>query len=701
MACSNCGIFAFDPSFLDWREVTDHRGDTKYFVGFGDTAPGSFPANVPSEQIVFNNGFVGETALTTSCGCVARYISNTPLAATVPGFMSEDLFDPSNSFPSVTLTLPARPGMSADVTGIPIPLLLDASTLPAGVSQDGGNLRAYDSNGAAVPIFVTGVDPSKDTGTVYLKSNHSATVATEYTIQAVPGATYPARDDPLGSLAVFSESDAVFMASTSLHNMADASTFWNANGNGDPNAFAHEADSVQINCHQGIAKDRTTGHITGIDDRKLVKFAEWVAAPGLMPRIDEHLDAHLTVRAVLPALTNIDHFCDGQIDDNGHLWTVCNNNNFDQASLCQFDTRAAGIPLLNAWDISTTHRDGNNEVSSGCVVLVGNEVWAVSFQASSRFIVYQKDGSFDRYVPFTNTDTGATVTFSSIDGGECMDGQIFLAQSDSAEVTSCSFDGVFPTAETTRADGLFNRRGTYTAGKMEGITRDGDGWLMLLTPAENSGFISRQQVFDVSPDYLAPGPSVYPNDNSQHRFTLDGWNSDKFSFSCNVRPERDGTQNLTIVAAVDSTESFRQWVSADDGRYPGLFSTSDDWLYENDPRVEKADSTFYHIAGKFGATQREIIIDGGTPVSEPCTPPGSPLQYLVLAGARHDNTTSTHNYKGYLGFCSISKDEKTSDWHHIDRDAWSGALSAIMGSGGASPSNTVAPANLRASISIE
>lgn len=575
--------------------------------------------------------------------------------------------------PGLTATIPAQTQLSADVTGIPVMVDLSQATLPASTSQDGGNLRAFDSANNPVPMFVTGVDQSLGTGLAYLKANVSNSADTTYTIRTVDGATFPRRNDAVGVDAVFSAYHAAFLPGITLHAPGSGGAFWDGEGNGDPNTYAFSEDGPQIFSHQGIASDRANGALVAIDNTTLRKLAGY--DPVSMPVIDINNDAHLAVRAVT-GLANVDHICDGDIDNNGHLWSVCNNIAFDEVALCQWDTRSTNMPLLNAWDISATHLSALGDASSGCCVVVDDEVWAVSYNDADGFHRYDKQGNSLGKLAFTNA-SGAPVTLSNVEGGTYSDGQIYLVLEGLDEVASCTPDGVFPTSQTDRSDGDFNRRTSRPNGdKIEGITRYGSGWLQIITPTTGSGYLARQIAYTDNGalgDYVSGGPMIFASDTDTHRFVLSDFNSSVMSFGGNIATRRDGTTNRCLIHMETADGLYVARALMDDGRYPGLNNTVDDWLYTT-PKDIVPDDTYIHFAGRFGATTRAVFADGAKKTEEAYTAPPTPLTNLILFSNAVNAASATVRYEGFTGFLWTSTDEKSDDWIAVDALACRGGL---------------------------
>jgi hypothetical protein len=108
--------------------------------------------------------------------------------------------------------------LASDLSDFPV--LVDLSRMPdewwTDVDADGGNIRVYtgtDNTGAAKPCDILNINTGTKTGRLFFKGNLDADADTYFYLDRDPVGTMPAKTDPLGRNAVWSDYHGVFMAS--------------------------------------------------------------------------------------------------------------------------------------------------------------------------------------------------------------------------------------------------------------------------------------------------------------------------------------------------------------------------------------------------------------------------------------------------------------------------------------------------------
>lgn len=533
----------------------------------------------------------------------------------------------------VTITVPAGK-VSSDLTDFP--LMIDLSHMPlgfwAGVRADGGNIRAYASDGITlIPHDVTHIDKTRSVGRLFVKKTLLSASANVIVLKVLsPGTTVLAVTDPNGRNAVWSDFEVVWVFPSDVNRTGNGY----AQGGAGPAEFTRwirkDYYDMPGNPHQGVAVD-SSGNVVTIDTNYLRRST--VAAPTTV--LASNADP---LSAVVSATgnSNLNHMSDGCIIA-GELWVPANEypvSGGHDEYLCVFNLTT--LALDRFYNVSSVGR----HISSIAQDPDTGTIWATDYVNGASLMQFNTSGTYLGSVSLSSS-------ISNLQGICFVEGSILLS-ADATDITKVSKTGVIDVA-------IGNEFSNPQSGTSEGIAyangllfhMDGDGDMTVLEV--NDDFADWARLHYENLNATLPRSQVWTMASSVYWLDLTGNLQQAFLSLAN------GTTSGNRATLANRSATSRL----------GLWNSTDTWLQNTFNPAYK--SVFRTAAQHDGTTERRVFLDGNVEATDSVisarpTGAGTDMNFVVNAS----DTSGTEDGEAYYQFVWQRNEYMSDAWMAAD-----------------------------------
>ena len=560
-----------------------------------------------------------------------------------------------------TVTIPPS-SVSGSSKLLNFPLRIDMSVLPASffteARYDGGNVRAFNSANQQIPLEVQDFRKFSGGGTVWVKSDLSASSNTTITLRTVTGANTLERSSTYGGAAVWADYHAVYLgAYNNYANAQNASDTW-SNG-GQTHALQ---DTGQIgprftdDFHQGVAWDAENDNFVLIDNNLLVLYdsAFNEIARNSDPCGDANNSTSLTVN----------HACDGTVIGDYFVMPINNYPASNQICISVFNkTTLAHVS-------STIVADAN--ISGLCYDPIIDRIVTCSWGAQSTDWDVMYKFTFNQYNAAITADGSISLSpldvnnkISSAQGIEYHMGRYWVSDDYRRHITPVELNGAYDTE-----DGLGIYSGNQSS--QEGLTVYRDGLVVLIDPWSGNDPATG------NPYYIGSLKNSFLN----YWVAQDGYDSNYNSsastfgwFTTDTAADTDGvfTLGVTVTPKVvdqqavvsfykngsGNTRSTAVLRTSAGGFKIGAWDSANGWLMATAPvDITVGQTQRFHIVSD---TNRRDLYIGGLAVGFDSSS-HTPITGLDKAGVGTEDDDHFENASSIISFAYVRNGVLSADW---------------------------------------
>lgn len=464
--------------------------------------------------------------------------------------------------------------VGSDLTDFP--LMIDLGHMPAGfwsaVRSDGGNVRAYESDGSTIlPHDLTFIDTDRELGRLFVKKTILSASDTTVQVKVLTTAHVTlAVTEPAGRNAVWSDYESVWVF-PSVENRTGVAHTQDTTGLEDYTPWVRQDyyGALAGDPHQGIATDGSGTFVT-IDTNDLRKYT----GDDLSTVVASNSDP---VGDVITATgnANLNHLSDGCVIA-GELWVPCNEypvSGGHDEFLVVFNL--SDLTVNRYYDVSAKGR----HISGVAYNSAESLIYAVDYNDGSSFVRFNLSG-------VAQSDVAAATTVDLIQGIEIVEGKILVNSSDE-NLYEFELDGAY--------NGIVHHDPHTGIG--EGLCYDGE----LLYLLEGDGDLS---VVKKDDDHFDWTKSHYD------RASIDVPRSTIWTAATSVFwTVTDGDTQSQFLDIVTDTSNTGTGLMYDDGPdVVGMWNNTDSWLHSTTNPGYK--DTFRVAFAHNGTTERKVHVDG-------------------------------------------------------------------------------------------
>lgn len=516
--------------------------------------------------------------------------------------------------------------VSADLTDFPI--MVDMNDMPPafwlGVRDDGGNIRAYQSDGTTlIPIDVTYINTATKHGRMFVKHTITTGSDTVFKIKLLdPLTTALAVTDPNGRNVVWSDYEVVWVFPQDSNRTGKSFTQNMSSLLAHSEWIRTDYNQLTGNPHNGICTDGT--NFISTDDIVLRRMNMSYAVQQTVSDINTALFS-------MTGLNNFDHMGDPVCVGTSTFFTVTTTDATYRRFLVEY--RTSDLTLLNAWEMT-----GAQRTFGATVCYDGNHLLIFSFEDDTKFIKYTTSGSYVSDVAIT----GRPVSMKDYQGSTVLPNGNILVSGDPSTIHEISPSGTYIRA--AYVDPHTNI--------MEGLEyRDGNLWLL----KGNGALITLRQ--DVHVDYrkLHGGNTAYADLPTFSTFSMGTsiyWTT------------TNNQQGFVSVYNIASSAGAR--IAYDEGPDRlDSFATTDNWIIpptnDNPPAYSDRRLALKHN----NTTERKLHINGvvtNTDTTIAANPGGTGNARFLLNGSRVGFETG----EAYYQYAWLRLDYLSDAWMAAD-----------------------------------
>jgi outer membrane protein assembly factor BamB len=512
--------------------------------------------------------------------------------------------------------------------------MIDASSFPSWfwsqVRDDGGNIRAYESDGISlIPIDVTYVNKNTRRGRLFVKHTITSASNTVLKIKVLDSLTTKLPvTDPNGRNAVWSDYEVVWQF-PELDNRTGKAYIQTMNT--VPHSLWQKVQFFSFfgNPHQGIAVDQSNNVIT-LDTNFLRKYS----STDLNTILASNANPTNDVRVATGGLT--DHMTDGTIIA-GELWSICNN--FPALSPMQEHFaifNLSDLSLNRTFDISGV---AGEQSSSLCLNPVNGLIYTCNYETGSKIHIFNTSGVFQSSILLSTPIIKAQ-------GIEYVDGKFYISQEATGNpIWEVETDG-------TVNGVIYNRP---TVGINEGISYDGTSLWVL----DGDGDLVRLQKFPEREDWtkLHFDVAFSTIDPLSTAFTMSAsvyWTASLGDFQQGFLSYANGVDDFRRASlAYDEGPDLLSWWNSTDSWAAGI----------TNPSLNEV----FRISGSHNqTTARKLYVNGtleitDSPISARPTSVGTSAQFIL-----NGTETASEIGEGYYQNIWLRHEIMSDDWMAAD-----------------------------------